>query len=135
MALLRCTPRGRSRCRSVGSARVFPEPVPVAPPGSRNWERVNSTIDAITAKRSPRSVHREAITANRSPRCDHCELGSVSGRSRAPAGGRSLDDALLLESFERLTEEEVLDAELAAQRDTGEGIRGGAEETQKSIRE
>ncbi len=75
----------------------------------------------------------------RSPRCDRRDAIAelVSGRSRdeAPARGRSLNDALLLERFERLTEEEVLDAELAAERDTGKGIGGGAEETQKSIRE
>jgi hypothetical protein len=33
-ALLRCTPRGRARCKSVGSARVFPGAIPGAPPRS-----------------------------------------------------------------------------------------------------
>jgi len=37
--LLRCTPRVSSRCRLVGSARVFPGAVPSASPGARCRER------------------------------------------------------------------------------------------------
>jgi hypothetical protein len=61
----------------------------------------------------------------------------ASGRSRAeaPAGGRAIDDVVVFERGERLAEVQVLDAELAAQRDTGDGGRGGAKQAEETIRE
>ncbi len=63
--------------------------------------------------------------------------GAVSGRSRAeaPAGGRAIDDAILFEGGERLTEVEVLDGELAAERDAGDRSGGCAEQAEDTVRE
>jgi hypothetical protein len=51
--VLRCTPRGSARCKSVGSARVFPGAIPGAPPrGARRQERGEPGGDAEAAGRT-----------------------------------------------------------------------------------
>ena len=91
--VLRSTPYGSARCRSIGSAGVFPGAVPSAPPGSRRREH---RAAGVTAAERARAREGGAVRpAGPRLRRERRRSGADS-----PAGRRAVDHAVLLESGE-----------------------------------